>query len=699
MNQQTNSLLEPSGTFRKQVRQSIIAIVSFIVVYFGLLALSLVLAGLAFYGGIAIISLRVTFLTVAAGAGLMGCGVMVLFFMIKFIFASHKEDLSDSIEITEAEQPELFHTIHELAAAVGTHRPKRIYLSQDVNAAVFYDSSFWSMFFPIKKNLKIGLGLVNSVNVSEFKAVIAHEFGHFSQKSMKVGSWVYGVNRIIYDMLYNNSSYSKALSSFGSVDGIIAIFTQITVKIVEGIMWVLQQMYKVVNKSYMALSREMEFHADLVAASVCGGNNVVNALKRIEFGQYCYSITIDLCNGLWQDKKVVADLYAQHSTVVKHFAPLHKIQLVNGLPVMKAEDDDRPRKRINYRDQWSSHPELADREAHLEPFGLNAPVDETPAWSLFRNAEKMKEDLTRVIYNGVSHGEIRGTAGTAEFESYLLSELNAFAFPQIFGKFYEGRAVEKFDPDAVANTPFTLQPFGSILTREAKLLPARLGCLNEDISVLQAIVNKQIEVSSFDFDGEKYPGKQAGQVLAQLEEEKAQLLKRLNELDTTLFRYFYAVQPMPEAEAYKASWKDYFQYRSQSEQFSNMVNGMMDPLVPIFRGQTLDHEDIQGRIDGLKETDEPLFKKTLQYWIAIGVFEKNAEALQQVEKFIRSDYAYFTGTEYFVHELNDLGQVVQMSEAFVSAWLVGKFIAIAERQAAIEEKRTEESGVPVSHSV
>jgi len=33
----------------------------------------------------------------------------------------------------------------------------------------FYNSSFWSMFLPVRKNLEIGLGLVNSINISEFK--------------------------------------------------------------------------------------------------------------------------------------------------------------------------------------------------------------------------------------------------------------------------------------------------------------------------------------------------------------------------------------------------------------------------------------------------------------------------------------------------------------------------------------------------
>ena len=47
-----------------------------------------------------------------------------------------------------------------------------------MNAAVFYDLSIFNLFFPSKKNLEIGLGLVNVLNLGEFKAILAHEFGH-----------------------------------------------------------------------------------------------------------------------------------------------------------------------------------------------------------------------------------------------------------------------------------------------------------------------------------------------------------------------------------------------------------------------------------------------------------------------------------------------------------------------------------------
>ena len=43
------------------------------------------------------------------------------------------------------------------------------------------------MFLPVKKNLTMGLGLINSTTVSELKSILAHEFGHFS----KYESWNY----------------------------------------------------------------------------------------------------------------------------------------------------------------------------------------------------------------------------------------------------------------------------------------------------------------------------------------------------------------------------------------------------------------------------------------------------------------------------------------------------------------------------
>src|SRR6185437_15415629 len=215
------------------------------------------------------------------------------FFLIKFIFAVSKNINDSRIEIKEEDQSELYSFIRTLSKETKTPFPKRIFLTSDVNASVFYNSSFWSMFLPVRKNLEIGLGLVNSVNLSEFKAVIAHEFGHFSQRSMRLGSFTYNVNRVIYNMLYENNDYTAFLQAWAGIHRLLRYFASVTVRIARGIQWVLRRMYQVINRTYMGLSREMEFHADTVAAAVSGSNNSISALARIEVASNCFNAAVN----------------------------------------------------------------------------------------------------------------------------------------------------------------------------------------------------------------------------------------------------------------------------------------------------------------------------------------------------------------------------------------------------------------------
>ena len=61
-----------------------------------------------------------------------------------------------------------------------------------------------NFIFPSKKNLEIGLPLVNALTLSELKAVLAHEFGHFAQGTgMRITYVIRGVNawfaRTVYE--------------------------------------------------------------------------------------------------------------------------------------------------------------------------------------------------------------------------------------------------------------------------------------------------------------------------------------------------------------------------------------------------------------------------------------------------------------------------------------------------------------------
>ena len=92
------------------------------------------------------------------------CAAFLAVFMLKALFfIQHRFDIED-IEVTRAEQPELFEFIDRLADEARAPRAHKVYLSPRVNAAVFYDLSLLNLVFPSKKNLEIGLGLVNVVS-------------------------------------------------------------------------------------------------------------------------------------------------------------------------------------------------------------------------------------------------------------------------------------------------------------------------------------------------------------------------------------------------------------------------------------------------------------------------------------------------------------------------------------------------------
>ena len=271
-----------SQEFKTAARKAIFAIIFFIIAYFLLFVLAVALAVLCGFLGIGLIGLKAHWITLLLGIGLIGMGLLVVVFLVKFIFKRHRIDRSHLIALTEAEAPLLYQEIRAIVNHVQTDFPKRIYVSHEVNASVFYDSTFLSMIFPVRKNLQIGMALVNSVSKNELKAILAHEFGHFSQRSMKVGSYVYTVNQIIYNMLYDNEGYGMLIHRFANISSYFAIFVTLGVKIIEGIQWILKKLYHVVNLQHLNLSREMEFHADAIAANTVGSKPFISAMMRLD---------------------------------------------------------------------------------------------------------------------------------------------------------------------------------------------------------------------------------------------------------------------------------------------------------------------------------------------------------------------------------------------------------------------------------
>ncbi len=687
-----SSITEPSATFKKEVSGVMGSIIFFFIVYLLLLLLSAGLVIGCVYAGIAVIVNLPKFITIIAGLGLIGVGIMVFIFLVKFMFAVSRYDRSGIIEVTEDDQPELFAFIRQLTIDTHTPFPKKIYLSADVNACVFYDSSFWSMFFPVKKNLQIGIGLVNSLNISEFKAVMAHEFGHFSQRSMKLGSFVYNVNRIIHNMLFENRSYTEFLQGWANIDGIFAFFASITARIAQGIQWILRQMYGLINKSYMGLSREMEFHADAVAASVSGSTSLVSALRRIEFAHSAYQLALEKCDQLYRENKLSGNFYSNQSAMLLHMANEFKLKVQNGLPLMNDEFvNQSDLARVNFKDQWASHPTTNDREVHLIKLGVVAEVREESAWVIFRHKQVVEKALTDKMFENVTRKDDTKLFTDKEFEEKLQNDTVRYSFPELYNGFYDARQIAI--PDlAVNELPTTTQSFEELFSPSNTLLPKKINAIANDIAILQAIANKNIDTKTFDFDGEKYSFDQAPEVLAQLEQELKKMQEELEKLDKEAVGYFYQQAEKKGEDQFselKSNYGSYFYHRKEAERFLKCINSMMEPVNNLFSGATATFEEITQLISSLKNDHEPAFKKELQLWIDSGLFHKQPELGKKVTRFIASEYQYFNKTSFFEEEFLELNTVCTESWTAVQGRSVDMFKMILESQVTFLEVNCE----------
>ncbi len=442
------SFLEPSEKFKKQVHSMITGIVAFAFLYMLLIISSIGLAAACGFLGIGLIILRPMLITLAVGLGIVALGIMVFLFLIKFILAKTTENDPLQVEIYERDHPELFAFIRQLTLEVKTDFPKRIYLMPDVNAAVLYNSSFWSMFLPIRKNLRIGLGLVNSLTVSEFKATLAHEFGHFSQRSMKLGSYVYTVNKVIFNLVNHRDRWDSTLEGWANSGGVFGFFAGITFWIVDKVRALLIFAYKQLNIRYMALSREMEYHADLVACSVAGNEPMIQTLRKIEFTDASYNYTISKLNELADQKKKTDNLYALHQTITLRMAEQHQLKVVNNAPVITDADLEKHivKSKLNIKDQWASHPSREEREKSINTIHAPVVVDNTSAWILFNNAEACMQQMTTQLYSvGLPQHADFTKVSTNEFIDLVKAEEQKDALPKVYKGFYDNRLMKEFD--------------------------------------------------------------------------------------------------------------------------------------------------------------------------------------------------------------------------------------------------------------
>lgn len=320
-------------------------------------------------------------------------------FLIKALFFIKRFGQTNDIEITAKEEPELFHFINKVADDTGAPRPHKVFLSPQVNAAVFYDLSILNLVYPTKKNLEIGLGLVNSLTLNEFKAVLAHEFGHFAQKSMAVGRYVYVSRQIASHIINKRDVFDSFLQGLSSFDIRIAWLGWLLSILVWSIRALVDTVFLVVILAERALSREMEFQADLVAVSLTGSDAIVNGLYKLEAADNAWEQSIQYCFEALHEGKAISDIFALQSYFVKKIGTILDKPDYGNPPVLEDPAHQRLFKKqlVNPAKMWSTHPPAYEREENAKRIYIKTNADSRSPWILFKDSDDVKKRMTEHI--------------------------------------------------------------------------------------------------------------------------------------------------------------------------------------------------------------------------------------------------------------------------------------------------------------
>lgn len=261
----------------------------------------------------------------------------------------------------ESEHPELFSVLSGVAKLTGQEMPREVYVTPELNAWVAVRGGV--MGIGSRRVMGLGLPLLQILSVTRFRAVLAHEFGHYYGGDTALGPWVYktraAIGRTIARVAQHSSVLSKPFLWYG------LLFLRLTLRV----------------------SRQQELSADELAARTVGTLALVEGLKLIHGAALAYNpyLLTEVLPALRKGyRPPVADGF-------RHF--LNSGQISAGVSAFVDAEMN-----AGEGDPYDSHPPLRERIAalaHLPP-GDQSNID-SPAVSLMKDVDTIESKLVPFI--------------------------------------------------------------------------------------------------------------------------------------------------------------------------------------------------------------------------------------------------------------------------------------------------------------
>jgi Zn-dependent protease with chaperone function len=163
--------------------------------------------------------------------------------------------------IERKDAPELYAALDDLKTKLDVGRRIDVRLEDEVNAGAREARGLFGLL-GTRRVLMLGVPLLALLGKDEARAVIAHEFGHFSRRHGRLGHWLYWAH---LDWLSHAEQIDEESSILDRAGATIA-----------------ESFVPAFSRRAMVWSRRCEYEADADAARAVGGEQLIRALARVD---------------------------------------------------------------------------------------------------------------------------------------------------------------------------------------------------------------------------------------------------------------------------------------------------------------------------------------------------------------------------------------------------------------------------------
>jgi Zn-dependent protease with chaperone function len=319
--------------------------------------------------------------------GTVLAAVAILRGMFAFLRAGRLGPASHAAAVTPEEQPELWDQVRAAAEATGERPPDELYLIAEVNAGVSEQGRLLGLL-PGRRRMLLGLPLLAGLNVPQLRAVLAHEFGHYSNRDTRLG----GVT------MRGRAAVMHTVEAFGGVG------TRLSHLI--GSLYV--RYARMFLRTSQPVARQQELAADQVAARYAGRDAMAAALRALPLLDAAHTYYLETYAGMGKPVGALPPVGEVHAG----FPRLLAARTSERLAALSA--GQRSRRPHDY----DSHPPTAERVALIEELPEDGRPDGSadgtaaPALVLLRDPERVFVRKPGIHPCEPENPQVRATSGS-----------------------------------------------------------------------------------------------------------------------------------------------------------------------------------------------------------------------------------------------------------------------------------------------